>query len=123
MRRWMCLAGALIGSTAMMSAEAHAHLRGATPAPGSVVAAAPSRIVLDFSEAARLTAAWISRNDGTREKLGPLPQQASAEIAVPLPALAPGQYVISWRVVGDDGHIVPGQLRFTVAAAGAAAPH
>jgi methionine-rich copper-binding protein CopC len=24
--------------------------------------------------------------------------------------------VLSWRVVGDDAHIVPGQIQFTIAA-------
>jgi copper resistance protein C len=33
---------------------------------------------------------------------------------VPLPRLAPGRYTLSWRVVGEDSHVVPGTLHFTV---------
>jgi methionine-rich copper-binding protein CopC len=33
---------------------------------------------------------------------------------VALPRLAPGRYVLSWRVVGRDGHVVPGELHFTL---------
>jgi methionine-rich copper-binding protein CopC len=36
-----------------------------------------------------------------------------------LPQLDPGTYVLSWNVVGDDTHIVPGQMHFTVSAASA----
>ncbi|HEX8782224.1 MAG TPA: copper resistance protein CopC, partial [Steroidobacteraceae bacterium] len=47
-------------------------------------------------------------------KLTPLPAEVAARITVPLPKLSPGKYTLSWRVVGDDGHIVPGTLHFTV---------
>jgi methionine-rich copper-binding protein CopC len=33
---------------------------------------------------------------------------------VALPALAPGSYQVSYRALSADGHIVPGQLRFTL---------
>src|SRR6266480_1216146 len=40
-----------------VTASAHAHLQRASPADGSVVTTSPSTLVLNFSEAARLTAA------------------------------------------------------------------
>ena len=98
-------------------AHAHAHLKQATPAEGSVLTTSPAHVALRFSEAARLTAAWIQKEGNPRQKLEPLPQEPAAEISVALPSLAPGHYVVSWRVVGDDGHILPGQLHFTIAPA------
>lgn len=76
-------------------ARSHAHLQKSVPANGSVVSSSPAGVVLKFSEAARLTAAWIQKSDGAREKLGSLPEKPASEVTVPLPALAPGRYVLS----------------------------
>jgi methionine-rich copper-binding protein CopC len=117
----MCFFVGLALSAWMVGAEAHAHLHSSMPANGSVVTAAPSEVVLDFSEAARLTAAWIQKSGGAKQKLERLPEQSAAKVAVPLPALTPGRYELSWRALSADGHIVPGHIRFTISHAGAAA--
>ncbi len=116
--RPLAILPALALLVAMTVAEAHAHLRSAVPADGSSVATPPSRVVLRFSEAARLTAAWIARNAAPREPLRPLPDRAARELALSLPTLAPGRYVVSWRALSADGHIMPGEVRFTVLARG-----
>jgi len=109
-----------------VTASAHAHLQRASPADGSVVTTSPSNVVLNFSEAARLTAASIQKGDQPRQNLRPLPATAARQISVPLPRLAPGSYSVSWRVVSADGHVMSGTLRFTLASGRAAeqpAPH
>ena len=103
-------------------ALAHAHLKKAVPADGGMVDAAPSNVLLSFSEPARLTACWIQKGDGPKQKIEGLSTTPAADISVPLPKLEPGSYVLSWKVVGDDTHIVPGQIHFTVSGT-AAAPH
>ena len=95
-------------------AQAHARLRSATPADGSTLQAAPASLVLEFSEAARLTALWIQKAGGERQKLAPLPDKPAARISVALPQLSPGQYLVSWRVLASDGHVAPGQLHFSI---------
>jgi copper resistance protein C len=95
------------------TAHAHAHLTAAVPAEGSS-GAAPQRIVLSFSEAARITALTLQREGEEPRKLSPLPAETAARITVPVPRLSPGKYTLSWRVVGGDGHVVPGALHFTV---------
>src|SRR5256886_9105244 len=62
-----------------VTASAHAHLQKASPADGSVVTTSPSRIVLNFSEAARLTAASIQKGDQPRQNLQPLPATAARQ--------------------------------------------
>ena len=109
----------LVLSLAATVALAHAHLKKAVPADGAVVSTAPTNVVLSFSESAHLTACWIQKGDGPKQKVTGLPTAASADITVPLPRLDPGTYVLSWNVVGDDTHIVPGQMHFTVSAASA----
>jgi methionine-rich copper-binding protein CopC len=95
-------------------AQAHAHLQASIPREGSTLGTAPAALVLQFSEAARLTALWIEKSGGEKQKLTPLPTEPQSRIAVPLPKLAPGDYVVSWRVLGSDGHVVPGKIRFTL---------
>jgi methionine-rich copper-binding protein CopC len=102
-------------------ALAHAHLKKAVPADGGVVEASPEKVLLSFSEPARLTACWIQKGDAPKQKIEGLSTTPAADISVPLPKLEPGSYVLSWKVVGDDTHIVPGQIHFTVT--GKAAAH
>ena len=105
-----------IGSALLLlvaTAYAHAHLTAAVPAEGSA-GKAPQQIVLTFSEAARLTSMTLQREGEEPQKLTPLPTEMAARITVPLPKLSPGKYTLSWRAAGDDGHIVPGALHFTV---------
>ena len=103
-------AALLVAGTAL----GHAHLTASVPAGGSV-GKAPQRVVLTFSEAARITAMTLQRDGEEAHKVTPLPTVASANITIPVPRLAPGRYTLSWRVLGDDGHVVSGTLHFTVA--------
>lgn len=124
----MRVVSASILAIAATVAVAHAHLQKAVPGNGAVVNAAPTSVVLTFSEPAKLTACWLQKGDGAKQKISGLVPTAAKEISVPVPQpLQPGSYVLSWRVVGDDGHVVPGQIQFTVAGATAAptapAPH
>lgn len=98
-------------------AQAHTHLKQSTPAEGSVLTTPPSNIVLTFSEAARVTALTLQKDGEAKQKLAPLPTAAAQQVTVAAPALAPGKYVVNWRVVSDDDHVMSGALHFTVAAA------
>src|ERR1700676_4183442 len=88
-----------------VTANAHAHLQKSSPADNSVITTAPPNLVLNFSEAARLTALSIQKDSEPEQKLKPLPTTAAQEISVPLPPLTAGAYAVNWRVVSDDGHM------------------
>jgi methionine-rich copper-binding protein CopC len=98
-----------------LTAHAHAHLQKSSPADNSVITTLPSNLVLNFSEAARLTALSIQKGSESQQSLKPLPTTAAQQISVPLPALTPGTYLVNWRVVSDDGHVMAGTLHFTLA--------
>lgn len=119
MRGWARVFTAILLFAGIAVAQAHAHLRAAVPADGSVVSTSPAQAVLDFSEPARLTAVWIQRSGAARRKIEALPRQSAASVAVPLPKLSPGLYELSWRALSADGHIVPGHIHFTVTPPGA----
>lgn len=99
-----------------LSANAHTHLQKSMPADKSVVTAAPSVVVLTFSEAANVTALTLQKGTDKAQPLGPLPEKAAKEVTVALPALIPGEYVVNWRVAGKDSHVMSGRFAFTLAA-------
>jgi methionine-rich copper-binding protein CopC len=102
--------------TFAVTAGAHAHLQKSSPADNSVITTPPANLVLNFSEAARLTALSIQKGSEPEQKLKSLPTTAAVQISVPLPQLTPGTYSVSWRVLSDDGHVMSGALHFTLAA-------
>jgi methionine-rich copper-binding protein CopC len=96
-----------------ISAGAHTHLAKAVPADGSVITSAPPNIVLTFSEPARLTALSIQKGAEPAQKIARLPADTATEISIPAPQLTPGSYVVSWRVVSEDNHVMSGKTHFT----------
>jgi copper transport protein len=115
--RFMC-ASALMACSAL--AFAHTHLVKAVPADGSTVMVSPPKFVLTFAEPARLTALSLQKDTEPAKKIGPLPTAPAAQSSIPAPQLAAGKYVLSWRAVSDDGHVMPGKVTFTVGPSGAA---
>lgn len=99
------------------AALAHTKLQASTPAEGSKLTSPPSSITLQFSEATQITALTIQKESAAEQQLGPLPRDAAAKITVPVPKLEPGNYVVNWRAVGDDNHVMKGELHFSVGAA------
>lgn len=96
-----------------VTAGAHSHATKTVPAEGSVITASPPNIVLNFSDPARLTALSIQKGNDEPQKLGPLPTEAAKQISVPAPQLAPGSYVVNWRIVSGDNHVMSGKISFT----------
>lgn len=105
------VAAALLALSAV--AQAHTHLKEATPADKSVVNTAPSSVVLKFSEAAKVTALTLHKDGEAEQKLTASPDSASTQVTAALPKLSPGKYAVDYRVVSNDGHIMKGQLTFT----------
>jgi methionine-rich copper-binding protein CopC len=95
-------------------AHAHTQLTSSMPADEDLLDAAPDAIVLRFSEPVRLTSLALESAAAARHELGPLPSSPSDEFSVDAPALADGRYVVSWRAISADTHVVTGRFGFTV---------
>ena len=108
---------AVVGMNSL--AAAHAVLKAAGPAPGSVVNVAPKALRIQFNEAIEL---GFSGVDVTNEKGEKQPTGAAttsptdkAQLIVPLAGtLAPGKYTVAWHAVGDDTHRTEGKYNFEV---------
>jgi methionine-rich copper-binding protein CopC len=97
--------------------SAHTHLASSIPANNAQVTKAPEQIVLVFDGSVQLTAVSVEAADGkSKIAITPLPSQKIKETTLPAPKLSNGAHVIVWRAVGDDGHVMSGKVKFTVAA-------
>jgi copper transport protein len=126
-RRLLRLSAALCAAVfalalSVAAAAAHAQLVTADPADGTVLAAAPEKVTLTFSEPARPLVARLIHPDGRTEVLREIGEKGSV-IALTLPSgLETGTHVLSWRVASSDGHPIGGGLVFSVGAPSAGAP-
>lgn len=100
-------------------AFAHSELKMSMPSDKAVLDSAPKEIMLHFSEPVRLTELKIEKQ-GSKEQNLNVPKDASAAFSVPAPTLEAGDYVVNWRALSDDGHVMKGQFAFGVQAAHAA---
>jgi methionine-rich copper-binding protein CopC len=98
----------------------HFALRRSEPAADATVRS-PAQIRLWFTQAAQENSMGIRLLDagGTPvETSAPVPVEGEAaaySVAVGK-VLAGGAYTVSWRGIGDDGHVVRGDFTFTVSA-------
>jgi hypothetical protein len=100
------------------AAFAHTGLRSSTPAAGATLEGPIDAIVLEFAEPVRLTAITLTDAAGREQPLGARAEAAAAAFTLATGApLPPGAYVIAWRAVGADTHVVSGEIPFTITAA------
>jgi copper resistance protein C len=117
--RMLILTSLLVGTATV---QAHTHLAGSTPADNSRVVA-PREIELRFSGNARLTALSLQKGTAVAKSLAPLPAKAAKKLSVAVPVLGAGNYVVTWRVAGSDGHVMTGKFSFIVVPAANASPN
>ncbi len=99
-------------------ADAHAVLESTEPADGAQLDSAPDRVVLRFSESVQAADDGITVYAGSGDALDTGPPEHpggdGSAVAVDLPDLDDGAYVVSWRVVSVDSHPVSGAFVFEV---------
>ena len=99
-------------------AAAHALVLESSPLPDAVLSHPPEQILLRFNSRIehRLTRLTLTDAQGRTIPLPPIaPASATPDrLVIPLPRLAPGIYILRYRVLAVDGHLTEGLLRFTV---------
>lgn len=99
-------------------ALAHAQLERAMPAVGSTVVAAPTEVVLVFTETLEpaFSSIEVRNASGATVQAGKAavdPKQRT-RLSVPLKPLARGTYKVIWRVLSVDTHRAQGDFTFRV---------
>ena len=114
-----------------MAASAHSPLSSSSPKDGETLDAPPIAIVMDFKSPAKLIKVELKKSTSKQENsfLGGLfgvdngetvPLGESFLMAInkrqiiPMPPLGGGDYLLSWRAMGEDGHVIKGELTFKV---------
>jgi len=112
----MAAAGVFLAPAA---AWAHAELVSSDPGYGDRLTVAPAEVRLEFSGAMDLTGARITlahKGSGTVEALRATlvsPDRRVVSVAVP-PRLPDGVYTLAWFFLGNDGHLMGGEVPFEV---------
>ncbi len=114
-----------------MAANAHSPLSSSSPKDGESLDVPPVQIVMEFKSPVKLIKVVLkkSRSKQANSFLGglfggddgesvPLGKSFLMSIKnrqiVPLPSLGEGNYLLSWRAIGEDGHVIKGELTFKV---------
>jgi copper resistance protein C len=112
----LALAGAVAVSVAT-TARAHSFLVEATPSSKDHVATSPKTVKLRFGGGVEPKYSKLTIEDASGKLLGEgaigAPDKPR-ELSMDSPELAPGKYVVRYRVLSTDGHIVEGNYEFTV---------
>jgi copper transport protein len=96
-------------------AAAHAELRAVTPADGELLDAAPSEVVLEWSESVSLTGGGARVLDDDAAVVSDPASVVGSTITIPLRGdLADGTYTVSWNVISADSHPISGATVFHV---------
>lgn len=114
-----------------IAANAHSPLSSSSPQDGETLDAPPIEIVMDFKSPAKLIKVELKKSnnkqgnsflgglfggdDGESVPLGEsfLMSMSKRQI-IPMPSFGAGIYLLSWRAMGEDGHVIKGELTFKV---------
>ena len=103
------------------TASAHAALRHAHPSAGEELSATPDEIRIEFSTGVDLTQAELHLTDASGAEIALAKVEGEAAAGETLvrriaTTLAPGSYMVRWRVLSIDGHWTRGDYTFVVTA-------
>lgn len=105
----------------------HLRLVRAEPAPNARIAAPPAELRLWLSQRPTLRVTTVRLLDarGAAVPTGALTMASAADAPLVVPVrvrLAAGRYMVRWRTMARDGHVVDGSFAFTVAGAASTRP-
>ncbi len=122
MRRAHTISYAVLSSFLLLAqiapAAAHAQLRSATPTVGGAVAAAPSEVVVKFSEPLEASFSAVVVRDAVGKRVDKADAHVDAgdrtTMRVSLQPLSRGTYIVVWRALTSDTHRTDGAFLFRV---------
>ena len=110
---WQGLAAALLMLIMHSTAFAHSAMSSSVPANGQTVSS-PEMLMLHFNGNVRLVRLTVTGDSGVVD-VGFVPDAAASMMFhVAMPPMVAGAYRVNWTVIGEDGHSVSEDFRFTV---------
>ena len=97
----------------LLRLDGHAILRSTVPASNEIVRGETVHVQLQFSSRIDVKRSQlILLLPGGSERVLPVDQPSPDTVRSEAAQLAPGQYVLRWQVLAEDGHITRGELPF-----------
>ena len=120
MRRFITssVAAAVLSGVALASAPAHFSIVKSSPSKDQKLAEAPKRLQVWFSQVPAAAVSQIKLMRETTEIAVGKTTVVAAEksmYAEPVKPIENGAYTLAWRAAGDDGHVLTGEIKFSVA--------
>ncbi len=98
------------------AALAHASLKSSSINDGDILETVPNEITLEYTAVVGLAALTLQTGEGEAVDWDYRPpRRMQAAFTAPLPALDEGSYLLSWRAMAGDGHVMTGQIAFSLA--------
>ena len=114
-----------------ITANAHSALDSSFPQSGKSLNVPPAEIIMVFKSSVKLIKLSLSKlpekqsksplgklfgnHDSKRITLDTSPiLKIRKRHIIPLPLLGSGKYLFAWRAMGDDSHVIRGELTFTI---------
>ncbi|PHR94113.1 MAG: copper resistance protein CopC [Robiginitomaculum sp.] len=105
----------LLSFMSAQPAWAHTALKSSNIEHGSVLSDAPDHLEIVFGSAVGLVG--IVLKDGGDQAIDlayEKPKSMQKSFSITLPTLEAGKYTFYWRTVAKDGHVMKGEIAFTV---------
>lgn len=111
------IAVSLLALTALFITQpawSHTKVKTSTLENGKTYQTLPEVIDLVFAQKVGLIALSLETEDGLEVPLSfDRPKGMHTSFAIPKPAFVSGTYVLKWRVMAKDGHVLNGEIAFT----------
>jgi methionine-rich copper-binding protein CopC len=112
------LMAAVIASLALVAsapAFAHTAMTKTSIAENAKLSVAPPEFQATFQHETSIASVKLENSSGQQIELNYKPTPTKSKtFKVPLPALPPGKYTLSWRAIAKDGHAMPGAVHFSI---------
>lgn len=112
------LAALLVTAAVAVPSAAHFTVSKSTPSNNQKLTASPARVQIWYSQvpAAGVSQVKLLAADKSEVPLGKtvVDKESKSMYADVTSPLKPGAYVVSWRAAGDDGHVLTGEIKFTL---------
>lgn len=94
--------------------SAHTSLSSSDPTEGQVVTENLEQITLNFATAIEELSTMELVKEGNKIELGEIKVENQQLIGTISNPLVNGSYTIQWKIVGEDGHPITGEINFSV---------
>jgi copper resistance protein C len=109
------LVAAYVVAILVSPAHAHTGMTYSNIEAGSELVETPKTFEISFGGKVGLAAIELQTSEGDSVNFAfERPRHMGKAFSIPMPSLSPGSYILTWRAVAKDGHVMKGEMAFAV---------